>query len=407
MRVRTAIVGGGIMGTAIAMHLAPELGARARSVLLLERKTLGAGSSGRSGAILRCHYADREVARMARDSLAEYAAFEARTGKPIGFERCGVLTIAGPASRSSPASTEWQGRIRANVAMMQELGIRTRVVDAREISELCPGARVAPGTIAGWEPDGGFVDPERAVAAFGALARERGADLREGDGVVEIELDRSKRAVGLRTASGETHATEQIVLVAGPWTRGLLEALGVELPLRAVRPENGFLRTPGSAADAPRSAHPVLIDLEHGFYARCDPTRGRTRTGHVDYGHDALLEDPDALDETVGEASRGELRGMLARRLPVYAEAPDAGAIAAWYTLTPDAQALIGPVPGIGGLFVVSGFSGHGFKLAPSVGRGVAEMLLGRPPSAFDAAFFAPGRFGGREVQAWGGRFGL
>jgi glycine/D-amino acid oxidase-like deaminating enzyme len=93
--------------------------------------------------------------------------------------------------------------------------------------------------------------------------------------------------------------------------------------------------------------------------------------------------------------------------MPLYREQPDRGAQAAWYTLTPDAQALIGPCPGFENLFVVSGFSGHGFKLAPSIGEGVAQLLAGEPVGAFDARFFSAARFPGREARAWGGQFGL
>src|SRR6185436_5580837 len=99
-------------------------------------------------------------------------------------------------------------------------------------------------------------------------------------------------------------------------------------------------------------------------------------------------------------------RGALESRLPIYKQQRDVDAQAAWYTLTPDAQALIGPCPGVDNLFVVSGFSGHGFKLAPSIGAGVTQMLFGEPVGAFDANFFAPSRFAGSRSQ-WSGRFGL
>jgi glycine/D-amino acid oxidase-like deaminating enzyme len=149
----------------------------------------------------------------------------------------------------------------------------------------------------------------------------------------------------------------------------------------------------------------VLIDLELGCYARCEPDQRRTRTGRVDYDVDHVLDDPDALDENVGPEMRRWARTTLAERLPSYANRPDAGALAAWYTLTPDAQALIGPVQGVQGLWLASGFSGHGFKLAPSIGEGLAQMLHREPVSAFDPAFFAPDRFA--RGAEWGGRFGL
>jgi glycine/D-amino acid oxidase-like deaminating enzyme len=398
MRARILVVGGGIMGVSIARACA----ARTRApVVLIEKKQLGAGSSGRSGAILRQHYHDPEVARMARDSLRVYAGFERETGLPLGFHRTGVLTLAGP------GQPEWCQRIRANVAMLRTLGIETELVDAARMRALVPGAEVRDGSVGAWEPGGGFVDPNRTLAAFARQARALGADLRLGVELLDIRVD-GGRAVGGRTSAGEFEA-EQMVVVAGPWTRALLLRSGVDLPLRVVRPENHFLGVPEMGIELPeghaRGVHPVLIDLEHGSYARCDPEHARTRVGHVDYDDDQELADPDRLDERVSDALVRWGRAALARRIPAYAARPDAGSIAAWYTLTPDAQALIGPVPGIAGLFVVSGFSGHGFKLGPSVGEGVAEMLFGERVTALDPEFFAPTRFKGGE--SWGGRFGL
>lgn len=399
MRAELLIVGGGIMGLATAWRCAR----RGRgSVLLLERKRFGAGSSGRSGAILRTHYRDRELVRLAHASLAEYAGFEARTGTSLGFHRSGVITLAGP------TQPEWQERVRANVATMREVGVEVELADAARLRALLPGAIVRDGSLASYEPAAGFVDPARTLAAFAARARKRGAELREGVEVQELRLERG-RVVGARTSAGEVECA-QLLVVAGPWTRALFARHGLEFPLKVVRPENIYLGVPelGSIpgrARTLRGGHPVVIDLELGSYARCEPELQRTRAGRVDYDVDHVLDDPDTLDEEVGAEMKRWARATLAERWPSYAHRPDAGGLAAWYTLTPDAQALIGPVRGVEGLWIASGFSGHGFKLAPSIGEGLAQMLHGEPVTAFDPAFFAPERFAGRAE--WGGRFGL
>jgi glycine/D-amino acid oxidase-like deaminating enzyme len=398
MRARVLIVGGGIMGVSIALRCA----ARARgSVVLLERKHLGAGSSGRSGAILRQHYRDAEVARMARESLLEYGRFEGETGLSIGFQRTGVLTLAGP------GQPEWCRRIRENVAMLRGLGVETELVDAARMRALVPGVVVRDGSLGAWEPGGGFVDPNQTLDAFARRARAAGADLRMGVELLEVSV-RDGRAVGGRTSAGEVEA-EQVVVVAGPWTRALFAKLGLDLPLKVVRPENHYLGVPEMRLELPegpaRGVHPVLIDLELGGYARCEPASARTRIGRVDYDDDRELGDPDLLEEEVSAELVRWSRAMIAQRIPSYSDRPDAGSLAAWYTLTPDAQALIGPVPGMANLLVVSGFSGHGFKLAPSVGEGVAQMLFGERVTALDPGFFSPARFRGGEI--WRGRFGL
>ncbi|HED67073.1 MAG TPA: FAD-binding oxidoreductase [Planctomycetes bacterium] len=426
MRAKISIVGGGIMGTALAARLARRTDCLRDPVVLFERDHLGAGSSGLSGAILRQIYGDRRLALMARDSLRVYSGFELRTGRPIGFTRTGVLSIVGP------DQAEWQERLGAILAELREHGIDIRAVDADEMRDLVPGIEVADGALGAFEPDGGFVDPVATVDAFAGLARSRGAVTRLGSPVERVLVENG-RAVGVRV-DGEDVPSEIVVLTGGPWTGSLLAELGIEIPLRIVVPENAFLAMPredpcaeeeqpatGLAAFAdcldpflsvaaveaspPPGMHPVLIDIERGIYARCEPASVRTRVGRLDYEGDAVIETPEQRPAEPSAELCAWGRERLAGRLPVYEHREDAGGITAWYTLTPDAQPVIGPAPGIEGLFLATGFSGHGFKLAPSVAEGLEEMISGHPVTAFDPELFAPDRFTGNE--AWGGQFGL
>lgn len=418
MRAHTLIVGGGVMGVSIAAHLAARLDPVSEPIVLLERRRLGAGSSGRSGAVLRAFYSSRELIGMARDSLREYARFESSYGRAIGFTRCGVLSIAG-----TPAQAELA---RRNHELMRDCAVRSELVDPAQMRALVAGLEVGEHALGVWEPDGGFVDPQRTVEAFAALARDRGATIREQAEVVRIQVE-DGRVVHVADES-ECYDVQQVVFAAGPWSNRVLAQCGCELPLRTVRPEQHFLRMPSvraasrssaephASADGiearfappaePAPAHPVLLDLERGYYTRCEPGRGRTRVGALDYERDRVLRDADELDEHVSDEFRRWARERLVSRLPRYLDQPDDGAQAAWYTLTPDAQALIGPCPGLSNAFVATGFSGHGFKLAPSIGEGVAQMLTGAPVSAFEPHFFAPARFDAKP-QAWSGQFGL
>jgi glycine/D-amino acid oxidase-like deaminating enzyme len=427
MKAKCVIVGGGVMGVSIAWHAASRADSIEEPIVLLEKKALAAGSSGRSGAILRQHYSQPEVAAMARDSLKVFASFEKKTGRSIGFQRTGVLTVA------SPVRSEDVALIRRNVAMQVSVGIDTRLVDAAEMRRLVPGISVAEGSVGAFEPDGGGVDPVATVHAFAALAREKGAVTKVGVGATEI-LVRDGRAVGVETEDGPIEA-EKVVVAAGPWTRTLLARAGVDLPLRAVKPEQLFLATAERAKAAKSdedqgegptilahgrvalepAAHPVVLDLEHGFYARCEShpsplgfASPRTRVGRMDYANDEEVEDPDAVGDAVDEAFRAWARKGIASRLPAYRDRPELGAFCGMYTLTPDAQAVIGPLNDLPGLIVVSGFSGHGFKLAPSIGEGVAQMLWDEPLSAFDAEFFDPERFRNERARTGSARaFGL
>jgi sarcosine oxidase, subunit beta len=405
MEAKVVIVGGGVMGVSIAWHAAMRADPVEAPVVLLEKSVLAAGSSGRSGAILRQFYSQREVAGMARDSLGVYTGFERRTGREIGFQKMGVLTIAGGGQLEDVALVE------RNVEMMREIGIEVRRLDAAEIARLVPGIAVREGSVAAYEPGGAAVDPVATVEAIASLARENGAVTRLGSAARGF-LCRGGRVVGIETDEGPIEA-ETVVVAAGPWTRKLLLGAGVDLPFRTVRPEQLFLEVPAPRRVAP-SAHPVILDLEHGFYARCEahPSRQgfvspRTRIGGMDISRDAEVEDPDGLLEEVGDEFREWARSRLESRMPDYRGSEEVGACAGMYTVTPDSQAVIGPVPGVPGLLVVSGFSGHGFKLAPSIGEGVAQMLWNEPVSAFDVEFFSPERFQERRALAPGRGFGL
>lgn len=343
------------------------------------------------------------------------------TGRDIGFQRLGVLTIGGPAA---PDTIEL---VERNALLLRANGIDARSLDARAMRDLVPSLIVDDARVGCHEPDGADVDPVRTVEAFAALAREAGAITRIGERVLAIDVvDGCVR--GVRTADG-TMAAERVVVAAGPWSAPLLSAIEVDIPLHVVRPEQHMLALPRAVARGfadrddsiaesvmgrfglessalPEPAHPVILDLERGFYTRCEGHASRTRVGRMDHADDATILDPDGIDEHVSDAFRVWARGALESRLPRYRDEEDAGSLVGLYTLTPDAQATIGPWPSIEGLFVCTGFSGHGFKLAPSIGEGVAQMLAAETMSAFDAAFFAPDRFK-KNTRSRRGAFGL
>ncbi len=437
MRARIVIVGGGVIGVCVAMNAAQRTDALREPVMLLEKGRIGAGSSGGSTAVLRQFYASPCTAGMARDSLKYLASLEGRTSRSVGFTETGVLTLA-----RSRTPEEIQ-RLEEVVAMMVSIGIDARVLNASEIRELIPGIDVPEATVGAWERTAGFVDSTRTLDALVTLARDHGAVVRTGTMVEGVEVD-GDRVVGVRTSKGEI-SCEQIVLAAGPWTRGLLADLGVELPLRAIRTDHYLIGRPAGVPDEvlsesvlgmtgpedsgatawysrelieearaeqeldedrekeatqPALSHPVLVDPELGFYARCESMQNSSQVGRFDYGEAVEITDPDAVLEAPGPTFHEWARQVLEARLPFYRGVPEIGGTTSMYTVTPDAQALIGQVPGIQGLFVACGFSGHGFKLAPSVGEGLAQMLVGEPVSAFEPEFFDPMRFAdGRPVE--------
>ncbi|MEO0649867.1 MAG: FAD-binding oxidoreductase [Planctomycetota bacterium] len=435
MRARTLIVGGGVMGNSIALAAARRFDPLREPVVLLERGSLGVGSSGSSGAILRQHYASRTIASMARDSLRVYSSFESRTGRGLGYMRPGVLTLAGP---SRPETIE---RLERNVAQHREMGIDTEIIDAPRIRQLVPQIEVDDRAIGAWEPHGGYVDPALTVQQFAALARTYGAVTRMGVEIQSIQVD-GGRVIGAETSEGH-YESDQVVIVAGAHCLPLLEQLGTQLPLKVARVEQRFYSMPGEdredgdgrlgetsgwnavnlddpleserdrmgGGDDPIEGlpHPVILDLEYGFYTRPEPLHGRTRVCPIGYDA-AKIYDAPASGDTPCEEQAAWAREVLCKRLPIYRDEPELEAHVSWFPLTPDGRAVIGPVPDVEGAYIAAGFADHGFKLAPAVGEGVAQMLAGEPVAAFDASYFDPARYRGEgalERQDWSGQLYL
>jgi glycine/D-amino acid oxidase-like deaminating enzyme len=381
------VVGGGVMGLAIATQLR-ALGAG--SVVLMERTFLGAGESGKSGAILRQHYSHVQTIRMARSSLAEFAGFEERTGRDIGFRRTGMLFLVPAADRDA---------LTRNVELQQGEGVQVSLLGADELRALEPRGRF-DDVVGAWEPEAAHVDPVRTIGAFGAEATRLGVDVQLGCEVVSLVVEEeagARRVGGVETSDGRV-ATRQVVAATGPWSSRLLHAIGVELPLEVVRPQQAFLRPPADFGDP----QPIVADLPNEVYYK--PEGGVTRVGEISYDQDERV-DPDRYDEGVASAFVAGARARIARRLPAYGRAVLWGGGSGLYTITPDAHAVIGPLPGLEGFTIVTGFSGHGFKLSPAVGRGVAEYVVNGSTRALDLDFFDPTRFRRHQTVGTGYRF--
>jgi len=369
------VVGGGVMGLMTAVHLR-LLGAG--SVVLLERRYLGAGESGKSGAILRQHYSHVQTIRMARASLQEFATFQERTGRDIGFRRLGMLFVLPETERPI---------LEANVQLQRQEGVQVDILDSEGLRELEPRGRFED-VIAAWEPEAASVDPVRTVGAFGAEAIRLGVDLQLGCEVIAIVTEADgpgRRVTGVETSQGVI-ATRQVIGAAGPWSARLLAGVGVSLPLEVVRPQQAFLRPPADFGED----HPILADLPNEIYSKPEPAG--TRVGSISYDRDARV-DPDDYDESADTEFLMQARSRMQRRLPAYGRAVVWGGGSGLYTVTPDAQAVIGPLDDLEGFVLVTGFSGHGFKLSPAVGRGVAELLVHGTSRSLDLDFFDPMRF--------------
>jgi len=376
------VVGGGVVGTSIACHLAMQ---GARRVALLERGTLGSGTTAQSSCILRTHYSVREDAELAHAAIGIFARFAEYLEDPeavSGYNRCGLMIVAPEGERAEA--------LKATLAVERSLGIDARDLPIAEARERHPLVSFDDIAHVGFEPDAGYADAHLVLSSFVRAARRRGVSFREGVNVTGLVRDAAGRVTGVRTPAGEIRAGA-VVCAQNIWSREVAAWTGIDLPLTVSR--HAVFTLEGPAAYT--KDLPVLKDLaSHAkLYLRSYATR-QLLVGDGNEGE--TLAHPDTEQADVPLDHVVELGAEVAHRLPSFAEAGLASSWTGVYDVTPDWNPVLGALPGVEGLFVAYGFSGHGFKLSPIVGRLVAQQVLGLPTDyplePYALARFASGR---------------
>jgi glycine/D-amino acid oxidase-like deaminating enzyme len=381
--MRTAdavIVGGGVTGVSIAFHLA---GLGVKHVVVLERKFLGAGGTGRSVGIIRQLYPTRETSQMVLRSLPVFERFGEVVGGEAGFVRTGALIGVSPAMRST---------LERTLEIQRDIGIRAEIVEPGDLDRI--ESRIDTSGLGGllWEPGSGYGDPAAVTAGFAAAARRRGAVIEQGAEVVRIRHERG-RIVGVDTAAGDTIDAPVVINAAGLWAPQVARLVQVELPIVIGRhPVFLVARDAGFGRD-----HPVYLDLAGGSYVRPE-TGGLTMTGSLTDDETQHPMDPELLGSEAGFDEAEAVLARTARALPRLADARFSGGYAGAFDITPDWMPILDQSP-VHGFWIAAGMSGHGFKLSPAVGEMVAALVTGsRTPvnsTPFRLDRFGPGAAAG------------
>ena len=348
------VVGGGCMGTSIAWHLAR----RGLGVVLLEKSHVAAGATGHSGALVRQHYEARLGIRLARESLAFFRRFEKETGFSCDFRTTGFLS--GTRERDLPA-------FDALLELLRSEGVRAERLTPSDAKAMEPQLEVSDYAALIHDPDAGYADPIATANGFAAAAAVEGAKVFDDCTVASIATQ-SGRVAGLKVRGAGLLRSGRVVVAAGNWTRDLMAAVGPRLPIRYVRGEVAILRRPVDFGPPPK----IHFDFYGNTYSRPDGEKD-TLAGYMDTDPRKTIRDHD-LVETLPATTARDIRTRLAKRFPRMAEAQPRGGWAGAYDVTPDSYPILDRV-GPEGLFVAVGFSGHGFKLSPEVGRLVAEHV--------------------------------
>ena len=348
------VIGGGVAGLSTARALV-ELGVT--DVLVLERATVGSGGSGKSSGIVRCHYGIPSLAAMAWHALPVLEQATDILGAPSGYTRTGYMV---------GVSQQNLGALRANVAMQQGLGIDVHLVGPDTAGDLWPTARFDDFAEFAYEPRGGYGDGHQTALAFATAARRGGARLDQQVAVAALDV-RHDRVTGVVLADGSRIAAAHVVLAAGPWSTALASGAGVDLPVRAQRAQI-LLVDPGQQI----GPVPVFSDLVSLQYVRPEGTA--ILVGDSDHSNPEW-SDPDSYRERVSEDELTVAVPKFADRFPGLAGAALSSSYAGCYDVTPDYNPIIGSAPA-DGLWLCTGFSGHGYKISPAVGELMADLIV-------------------------------
>lgn len=350
------IVGGGLMGLSAAFHL--RRADPGVPVTVLERFRVGAAASGASAAGVRVMGRDPAERPLALESLRRWPELDRDLEGRTRYRRGGGLRVSldDDAWHAAPG---WVADQRAD-------GVPVEMLDAAAVRRLAPG--ISPGCLGGvYCAIDGQAGAMETVRAFAAATRRLGARVEEGVGARALVAERG-RVVGVVRTDDAREPCDVAIVAAGAWSAALLAGLGVRLP-RETRALQMLL-----TESTPRALTPVV-----SCFGR------RLSLKQLDDG--AYLIGGGWLARIVDEAANrwevvdDSVVGSLAVAHAVYPALAGCALARSWAGLeafTPDDLPVLGSVPGVGGLLVCAGFSGHGFALAPAVGDALARLTLGR-----------------------------
>jgi glycine/D-amino acid oxidase-like deaminating enzyme len=383
------VIGAGVIGSSVAYQLS-RLGAK--KVLVLDRGTIGAGTTSQSSGILRTHYSVKENVELARKSWEVFNDFANYIGDDeasCGLVKSGYMIVAGDDDKLEP--------LRVSLEQQQTQGIPLNLLDRKQAEELMPIARFDDAALIGYEPEAGFADAYLVATSFARAARRGGVTIRENVNVNRLLIENGK-VTGVSTDAGD-FAAATVISTQNIWTPELAGWTGRTLP---VVPERHAVLALECAGAHYTFTMPVFKDL-------ASPGMLYYRS----YGGNQMLVSEGVVGEKLNaaETEQGDIPmdyvvdvgAQVAQRFPAYEQAGLASSWTGVYDVTPDWNPVLGRLPGLDGLVVGYGFSGHGFKLSPTVGRVLAQEALGMPTDVslapysierFETGALLTGRYG-------------
>lgn len=349
-----AIIGAGVMGAAAAADAARN-GAQ---VALIDQSILPnpRAASVDHSKVFRFAYPDALYAGMAVDALKLWRLLEEETGARL-LTDTGILMIG----RGQHSTYE----------TLRALGLRAEMLDGRETVERFPQFNADALGFSVYDPSGALLHAEQAVRALIDLARQRGVHIIEGERVAGIKQGPNAR-VKIITEAGSEFDCARACIASGPWTRDLLAFL--QDKLKTTRQEVVYFEpSPVTSRDFGAGRFPIFIELDSGFYGFPIHHAGAMKIANHHKGERVEM---GSYETQVGDEFIAKCRAFFRRFIPQLAGARVRETRVCVYNNTPDDDFIIDWHPEVENALIVTGFSGHGFKFGPIVGRISAELLL-------------------------------
>jgi sarcosine oxidase subunit beta len=354
-RAEIVIVGAGIMGLSIAYHLA-RVGVT--DVVVVDRGYLCGGASGRNGGGIRAQWSSEANVRLMQESIRMCQDFASEFKINVWLRQGGYLFLA--------RSEERRRALEASCQLQRECGLTTRMLSPKEAQKIVPELSTDGVVAASFNPDDGVVFPWPFVWGFAQAATKLGVELATFTEVVGIDTQGSHiEAVRLRRAKdGTEHTirTHKVVNACGAWSPEIARMVGVELPNKPHRHEIC------STEPLKPWLKPLVADLANGLYFS-QSTRGEIVGG---IGQERV---PEGVNHDSSFAFLGLYARALVATCPVLAKVKVLRQWSGCYDLTPDANPIVGGVDELEHFYQASGFMGHGFMMAPVVGKLIAERI--------------------------------
>jgi len=352
-KANVVVIGGGIIGTSIAYHLA-KMGVN--EVVIVERDLLASGSTALSAGGIRQQFSTEANIRIMLESVKVFERFPEEFDTDIDFRQWGYLFLA-------TTEEDWEA-FRESASLQRDLGVPVRLLSPEEIKGIAPYLYlddVIGGTFC---PTDGYADPYSIAMGFAKKARELGVRIYEETEVVDVKV-KGGRVKGVVTTKGEI-SVSVVVNAAGAWAAQIGRMVGVELPILPYRRQI-FVTAP--FAELPERI-PMIIDFAPSFYFRREGPG--ILMGMTD------KDEPPSFNTNVDWDFLTKVVEKAVHRAPVLEKARFMKGWGGLYAITPDDNPIIGPIPGVEGFICAAGFSGHGVMQSPAVGRLIAELITGR-----------------------------